>query len=365
MGDVRLTDEQRRLVADHLGLVGMHLKRHVPGLSRPTRDREWDDLFQEGCIGLARAAASYDPAGGIPFPSFAQRRIQKAVRLALQGAFLTVRVPEIRPNRSTDPAGYPRVTGLDRTTESRRASRRHDPAAGVEEEVAVERGGETIGQAIRRRYDAAVGEAVRSVLNDPDACGADRGRLVERVAKERVSIPEEAYRVPLRRLAQSTGSSYARVRYAERRLTEVVRESLHRDAAMDVLRVAARRSEEGVGGPLSETDVKALDEAARRRFVEAFEAAAVKRQGVALMSAMRRSGLNPGRAAGSLFRRLGSADRQRLTELVAGVMDTGLRASGGESGWGDGGAGVGREAGGASSKQSHGARVSRVADPKP
>ncbi|NOT02812.1 MAG: hypothetical protein HOP29_19610 [Phycisphaerales bacterium] len=313
---MRLTDGQRRMVAEHVGLVGMHLKRHVPGLEHPSREREWDDLFQEGCIGLATAAAGYDPSGGIPFPAFAQRRIQQAVGRALHHGFQTVRTPEPRPDRSAGPDEFPRVVPLDREAASRRANRRHRPDAAPDVATDGAPTRETIGDAIRRRYDLAVMEAVRAVRNDPDAGGADRGRLVERVAAERVSIPDEAYRVPLRQVVKTTGSSYARVHYAERRLTQFVRNALAHDAEMDVLRQAARRSPDGVRDPLEDADRRALHEAAGRRFAEAFAAAPEERQCVALLAAMRWGGLNPGQVAGSLFRRMDPRQRARLTEMV-------------------------------------------------
>ncbi len=100
-----LTDEQSRLVNENLGLVGVHLRRHVHDLTRPRRDREWEDLFQEGCLGLIDAARRYRPERGIPFAAFALPRIHNAVRRALSTKFATVYVPPQRPTRKSVPRG--------------------------------------------------------------------------------------------------------------------------------------------------------------------------------------------------------------------------------------------------------------------
>lgn len=56
-----LTEEQRSLVTEHLSVVhwvilsNIHVNERIYGFS-------YDDLFQEGCIWLCRAAVSYDEA---------------------------------------------------------------------------------------------------------------------------------------------------------------------------------------------------------------------------------------------------------------------------------------------------------------
>ena len=82
-----LTDEQRRLVRDNVGLVAVHLRRNVVNLLHPKWEREWDDLFQEGCLGLIRAATAYRAERGIPFAAFALPRIHNAVSRAIQSKF--------------------------------------------------------------------------------------------------------------------------------------------------------------------------------------------------------------------------------------------------------------------------------------
>ena len=102
-----LTAPQQRLVLENRGLVVLHIKRFVPGLAEPRRDREWDDLVQEGCLGLIRAAAAFDPDRGIPFIAFALPRIHGAVHKALHTRFATIAVPLAK-------AHVPGTTGKNR-----------------------------------------------------------------------------------------------------------------------------------------------------------------------------------------------------------------------------------------------------------
>ena len=88
-----LSEVQRRRVRENLGLVGLHLRKHVRNLRTPRREREWEDLFQEGCLGLIRAAVDFAPEREIPFAAFALPRIHHAVSLALQSRFTLIRPP--------------------------------------------------------------------------------------------------------------------------------------------------------------------------------------------------------------------------------------------------------------------------------
>lgn len=69
-----ITDE---LLNQHRGLVGSIVKSYSgKGLSD-------DDLFQEGMIGLMKAAYSYDPDKGTQFSSYAVYWIKKYILVAL------------------------------------------------------------------------------------------------------------------------------------------------------------------------------------------------------------------------------------------------------------------------------------------
>lgn len=69
-----LDDAERMLVEQNTGLVGFVLRR------RHTPDNEWDDSFQDGLIGLMRAAQKFDPARGYQFSTYAMAWIRQAVQ---------------------------------------------------------------------------------------------------------------------------------------------------------------------------------------------------------------------------------------------------------------------------------------------
>ena len=66
-----LTSEQMRIVEENMGLVGKVIKDKVHGLGQAGTP-EYDDLFQTGCIGLCKAAAT--DKGGC-FSTYAYRLI--------------------------------------------------------------------------------------------------------------------------------------------------------------------------------------------------------------------------------------------------------------------------------------------------
>ena len=74
------------LVLDNLKLV-----KYIANKYASPSTMSFDDCFQEGCIGLMRAAAEYKE-GKTSFSSFAGMHIQWAITLALRGNKL-VHVP--------------------------------------------------------------------------------------------------------------------------------------------------------------------------------------------------------------------------------------------------------------------------------
>lgn len=69
----RLTAEQQAVVAANLGLVGRVVKPGMPG---------YEDAFQNGVLGLARAAQKFDPAKGFAFSTYATFWIKRYVQEA-------------------------------------------------------------------------------------------------------------------------------------------------------------------------------------------------------------------------------------------------------------------------------------------
>lgn len=68
---MRLNERQQRIVEENIGLVGKVIKDKVHGLGQADM-LSYDDLFQIGCIGLCKAAAT--DKGGI-FSTYAYRLI--------------------------------------------------------------------------------------------------------------------------------------------------------------------------------------------------------------------------------------------------------------------------------------------------
>jgi hypothetical protein len=121
-----LDNHQRQLVGQNLGLVAVHLRRFVPNLRDPRRDRDWDDLFQEGCLGLMQAAASFREERGIPFAAYALPRIHCAVSRALHRHFATV-TPPPRPRTRRPSKRLGSASDDDGAATREREAPRHDP----------------------------------------------------------------------------------------------------------------------------------------------------------------------------------------------------------------------------------------------
>ena len=246
---VTLTDEQRRLVRDNLGLVAMHLRRNVAGLRTPQRGREWEDLFQEGCLGLIRAATDYRPERGIPFAAFALPRIHNAVSRALQTKFSTIYTPPRRRVRPIDGS-----TALRRDEEARTpkafemSSDLADRAAHRRRSEADSTALQTIGERLRGKYERAVSAAAEAVSGRTSTRG-DREQLVRTLVDDRFLVPDEESRRPLRGIARETRSSYGRVAECDRQLCEEVRRTLEADPEFHVLQRLSKT--DPVGADLS------------------------------------------------------------------------------------------------------------------
>lgn len=77
---MRLNEEQRKKAEENMGLVGKVIKDRVHGLGRPGM-MSFDDLFQTGCVGLCKAAAT--DRGGDCFSTYAYRVIWNEISDAL------------------------------------------------------------------------------------------------------------------------------------------------------------------------------------------------------------------------------------------------------------------------------------------
>jgi len=264
-----LTDEQRRLVNDNIGLVAVHLRRYVPNLGSRRFDRDRDDLFQEGCLGLIRAAAIYRCESGIPFAAFALPRIHQAVSKALRSKFSTVYVPPHRArlavgDEACDEPALPRVVSLSGPLGDRlydRRSSRTNPEADCA-------AADTVGERLREKYERAVRAACDAVGRGSSTRG-DRAVLARMLIEERLLVPYEEARRPLRQIARDTHSSFARVSQCEKQLGEKVRDILDADPEFHELRQWARAEPFG--------DERPIDGAVERRLADAGAVELVRR----------------------------------------------------------------------------------------
>ena len=74
-----LTVPQQKLVETHLDVVHKTIYREIT-VNENIVGFEYDDLFQEGCLWLCKAAVSYDVEKGIPFGSFARRVVSNGLK---------------------------------------------------------------------------------------------------------------------------------------------------------------------------------------------------------------------------------------------------------------------------------------------
>lgn len=282
-----LTDEQARLVRENVGLVAVHLRtcRVRPRGNR--KEREWDDLFQEGCLGLIRAARGYRGSRGIPFAAYALMRIRQAVSEAIFAKSSLMRLPV--GHRRSDAARSRRLASSRISTvrfESLDAI--HAESIGEEDDAAMEdaprakaamheeltgcvcatdwhspmndrfdepgtrcfAADDTVGARVRGRLSRATRTAMEA------ACERwcprdDRRALAARIVEERLMVPDEDQRVPLRRIARETASSIARVMQAEQGMRRRMKKMLEADDALQALWQHARSDPRGVDAPMT------------------------------------------------------------------------------------------------------------------
>lgn len=75
--NIRLTPEQQKIVESHLPLVHWIIRDAV-SVNESVLGFEYDDLYQEGCLWLCHAAASYSP-GLAQFPTYAKKVVRNGL----------------------------------------------------------------------------------------------------------------------------------------------------------------------------------------------------------------------------------------------------------------------------------------------
>jgi len=293
-----LTPEQRSLVAANIGLVGVHLRNRVPTPRQPTRQREYEDLFQEGCVALARAAATYNASRHGPFAAYALPRIRGAIHAALHEYFSTIRVPIRickRAKQDTDEANE-RHPALNSVQELTPEVARHLPAA-----IPTGRGGETIRHAIRQRYE----RAVRLALADLQTRSWRQRNplpIMRRLAAERLLIAQEDERTPLRQIARESGISSGRISAYERQLADAVRAHFATDPQLPLLTAFAREDTQSYGGIVDDQRRRQLSQVELDAFAERFAKLDRARQAELVYGLIERSASAVGEVVRNLYR---------------------------------------------------------------
>ncbi|MFC1732435.1 RNA polymerase sigma factor RpoD/SigA [candidate division KSB1 bacterium] len=82
-----LTSKEQKMVADNMGLVGYIAKRYLNfGL-------DYEDLIQEGAIGLSRAVQKFDESRGFKLSTYAHWWIRQAISRAITNQAKPIRIP--------------------------------------------------------------------------------------------------------------------------------------------------------------------------------------------------------------------------------------------------------------------------------
>jgi RNA polymerase sigma factor (sigma-70 family) len=257
-----LSPERKALAAKHVGLVGLHLRHHLPRYLFTKKHREYSDLFQEGCLALIRSAITYDPdCDGPFFQTYALPRIRGTVCSALQEQFRTIRVParaRKADRAKLDDGGVARVVIQELTSEMA-----EELAAGD----SVGQDEETIHDLIRERYQRSVRLALAELRRKP---WRQRNpiAIMERVAEERLLVPRECGQASVRQIARDFGVSKGRVSAYERNLLEVVRRHFGADPQVPLLVRFAREDELGFAGRMDAERRWRLTQADLQAFAE-------------------------------------------------------------------------------------------------
>lgn len=271
----KLDESRKQRVRDNVGLVATHLSQNVRGLSGRSHPEAWDELFQEGCMGLIRAAREFDERRGIPFAAFALPRIHRAVSRALHGKGAVVR----STRRGGPFAGaqdrhnpFSRTESLS-TQRIEFASLKARPSADPGEES-----GDTVGARLRRKYERAV-QTAATTMGASSAPLGDRRKLIRLIVHGRLLVPDEPSRSSLRGIAEKTDSSFGRVVDCERRLVAAIRGVLDADPEFARLRALAGTNPAGAELVVDREVDRELAHAVADAFVARFREASRKDRG--------------------------------------------------------------------------------------
>ena len=79
MKNISLSNQQQRMVEENLGVVKLAIHKSII-VNDNLYGFEYDDLFQEGCIWLCKAACSFDESRDIKFATYAEKVVTNGLR---------------------------------------------------------------------------------------------------------------------------------------------------------------------------------------------------------------------------------------------------------------------------------------------
>ena len=75
----RLSEHQRATVEKHLNIIGAVIRNHIT-VNESMFGFSYDDLFQEGCIWLCKAAMTFDENKDVKFETYAYKVVSNGLR---------------------------------------------------------------------------------------------------------------------------------------------------------------------------------------------------------------------------------------------------------------------------------------------
>ena len=199
---VKLTVAEQDVVAKNLGLVQWTIGRFFGGM----KQADYDDAWQDGVVGLCRAAQKFDPGRGIRFATYAPFWIRQAIErgrgdfegVSFRTAMNTGRIGDYRPPISLE---YQRgFDGGDRMADAGQSTigaDLEDPGELFEERVCLRDLIERVGDACQDEVDRSIIEAGR-VMVDVAACHRDvavaerHGLSSEAIRRRRLKLAARA-----------------------------------------------------------------------------------------------------------------------------------------------------------------------------
>ncbi len=314
-----MTETQREMVEKNLGLVGAQIKRLLGRVPHMGMSEYWDELFQEGCLGLIQAVKTYDPSSEMTLATYAMPRIHYASWRALHRYRETIRLPE-RHGR----AGFERTDEADTlrawsyTPEKMDAfpSKVGPPSAWEGREPVDEGGPPTVGDTLRQKLEAAV-DAVVARLSASTRSRRDRGTLARVLADQRLLVPEAEFRSSLRQIARETGSSYGRVAACETLLVSQVRRLLSADIEFELLCEAAMNRSEGMAAVIDDALRATLCRSVTSRILGAFANLARADRAEVVLTVLEKAGVDVASLLRVYVEDMADADRVQLAARLS------------------------------------------------